>query len=64
MSIASKLDRVVTYLEQISPIKLIDPLNPFSLSRGLARSRDKLKAFYFHYRSAYSHQAWQDDDLP
>ena len=34
------------------------------LSRGLARSRDKLKLLYFHYHSIHGHQAWRDGDLP
>ena len=33
-------------------------------SRGLARSRDKLKILYFHYYIAYCQQTWQDDELP
>ena len=28
-------------------------------ARGLASLRDKLKALYFHYHSAYGHQTWQ-----
>ena len=26
--------------------------------------RDKLKSLYLHYHTAYSHQTWQDDNLP
>ena len=33
------------------------------LTRGLARSRDKLKPFYLHYHSAYDHKTWKDGDL-
>ena len=29
-----------------------------------ARSRDKQKPLYLHYRSAYGHQNWQVDNLP
>ena len=32
-------------------------------SRGLARSRDKLKPWYIHYHRAYEYQAWQDGNL-
>ena len=34
------------------------------LSRGVVRSRDKLKPLYLHYHSAHGHQTWQDDSLP
>ena len=33
-------------------------------SRGLARSRYKLKALFLNYHSAYGHQNWQDGDSP
>ena len=33
-------------------------------SRGLVRSRDKLKPLYLHYHSTYGHQTWQDGNLP
>lgn len=52
MSIATKLDRVVTYHEGLH---LCSHLNP--LSSGLAQSCDKLK-LYFHYHSNYEHQTW------
>ena len=32
-------------------------------SHGLARSRYKVKALYFHYQSYYSHQSWQNGNL-
>ena len=32
--------------------------------RGLAKSRDKLKAIHLHYHSAYGHLTWQSGDLP
>ena len=32
-------------------------------SRGLLKSRDKLKALYLHHHSAYSHQTWQGGGL-
>ena len=32
------------------------------ISRSLAKWRDKRK-LYLHYRSAYSHQTWQNGDL-
>ena len=31
-------------------------------SRGLARSRDKLKTFYLYYQSTYGHENWHDGD--
>ena len=33
-------------------------------SRGLVRSREKIKIFYLHYHHAYSHQTWQCGNLP
>ena len=33
-------------------------------SRGLPRSRDKLKPLYLHYHSAYWHQTGYYGDLP
>ena len=33
-------------------------------SRGLAKSRDKLKSLHHQYHSAYGRQTWQGDDLP
>ena len=33
-------------------------------SRGLMRSRDKLKPSYLHYHDLYNHQIWQDDNFP
>ena len=33
-------------------------------SRGLARSRDKLKPLYLHYHNAYDHKTWHGGDLP
>ena len=33
-------------------------------SRGLPRSRDKLRLLHLHYHSVYGHQTWQDGDLP
>ena len=56
---ASKLGSIVTYVEELLPIKSTD-----SLSRGLARSRDSLKSLYLHYHSTYDHQTWQAGDLP
>ena len=48
---AAKTDRVVTYLEELIPTKLL-------------RSCDSLKIFYLHFHSVYGHQTWQDDNLP
>ena len=31
---------------------------------GPVSSRDKLKQLSIHFRSAYGHQIWQNDDLP
>ena len=40
-------------------VTCFDGLLPMTvLSRGLVRSRDKLKLLYLHYRSAYGHQTW------
>ena len=51
--------QMVTYLEELLHIKLLDPLCSFDL----ARSHDKLKSIYLHYHSVYGHQRWQDSDL-
>ena len=32
-------------------------------SRGLVKSREKLKLFHLHYYSTYDHQAWQYGNL-
>ena len=54
---ATKLDSDVTYLDgQLLLIYSRDPC-------GLARSRDKLKA-YLYYHNSYGHQTWQGDDIP
>ena len=55
----TKLDRMVTYLDGLPPMKLLDPR-----SRGLARSRDKRKPLHLHYHRAYGLQTWQVGDLP
>ena len=33
-------------------------------SRGVDRSRGKLKPLYLHYQRVYGHQTWQDGNLP
>ena len=48
---ATKHGRMVTYLEQLLPIKL----------GGLARSRDKVKSL-FHNHNTYDYQTWQGWD--
>ena len=48
MTNANKLGRLVTYNEELSSIKLKDPL-----TRGLARSHDKSNMFYLLYHKAY-----------
>lgn len=58
MPIATKLDSMVTYHEELSPIN-----SHTFLSRGLAGSCDKLKPLYLRYYDACSHKIWQDGDL-
>lgn len=48
MPIATKLDSMVTYHEELSPIN-----SHTFLSRGLAGSCDKLKPLYLHYCNAF-----------
>ena len=55
---ATKPGRVVTYLEGLLP-NFIMTLYP----RGFAKSRNKLKTSYLHYRSAYENQTWQGGDI-
>ena len=43
---ATKLGRMVTYLEGLLPITLLDVV--VCWSAGVAKSRDKLKSFYLH----------------
>ena len=102
--LATKLGRMVTYLDGLLPIKSHDPMIRWSFeltwhtkiimspitnclwlpnvaglwlnlrssypcylglwSRGLARSRDKLKSQCLHYHNDYTHQTWQDFNLP
>ena len=55
---ATKLGRMVTYLDGLLLIKACDPISP-----DLARSNDKLKLLYLQRHSAYGHQTGQDGDL-
>ena len=55
---ATKLDKMVTYHDGVSPIKSHD-----LWSHRLSKSRDKLKT-HLHYHSAYGQQIWQDRNLP
>ena len=54
---ASKLDRMVTYLDCLLPIKSVT-----ISSRCFAKSRDELRT-YLHYHKAYDQKSWQDNDL-
>ena len=58
MPLAIKLVRDVTYHDKVPPIK-----NMTFQSRGLLRSRDKLKSFYLYYQSTYGYQTWQNGNL-
>ena len=54
----TKLGKMVTYLDGLLPTKLQKPL-----TRGLARSLDKVKPLYLHCHSYYGYQTWQIGDL-
>ena len=58
MSMTAKLGRSVTYNDWVPLIKSLN-----TLSRVLARSRDKLKPLYLYYYNAYGHKTWQNVDL-
>ena len=53
MSMATKLGRMVTYLDDLLPIKSHDPL--------ITQSFEIILSLYLHYHSAYGQQTWQDD---
>ena len=55
---ATKLGRMVTYLDFLLLIKSHDPLIMWS-----CKIMWKLKSFYLHYHSAYGHRTWQDGNL-
>ena len=57
-SMATRLGRMVTYLEDFQSIK------SHTWNRGLARSRKKIKPLCLQYHHTYGHQTWQNDDLP
>ena len=46
---ATKLGRMVTYIEWLSLLKVLEP----SVARGLAKSRGKLTLLNLSYHSAY-----------
>ena len=48
------------HLQDLTQIRLIKQV----LVTVTSRSRDKLKALYLHYKSAYGHQTWQDGCFP
>ena len=56
---ATKLGRMVTYIDGLTPINLHQ-----LWSRGLEASHGKLKSLYLYYHSAYDHWTWQAGDLP
>ena len=60
VSIATKIDRILTYFDGLLLIYSLDPL----ITCGFARSGDKLKALYLYYHNTYGHQTWQGDDIP
>ena len=55
---ATKLGRMVTYLDGLLPMKSHDPLITWSCE--ITGSR---KPLYFHNHSAYGHQTWRGGDL-
>ena len=52
MAMATKLGRILAYLDGLLPIKSHDPLI----------FQDHVTK-YLHYHNAYGHQTWQDGDL-
>ena len=56
---AAKLGRMVTYIEWLSLLKVLEPL----VARGLAKSRGKLTLLNLSYHSAYGYHIWQGGDL-
>ena len=56
---ATKLDRVMNYLDELLPIK-----SHHLWSRDRVRSRGKLKSLYLHFQSAYGHQTLQEGNIP
>ena len=56
--IATKLNRTVTFYEELQPIHMT------FLSRVLAKSRGKLNVLYLPYQNDYVHQPMQDGILP
>ena len=54
MPMALKFGRLVTYHEEVPPIKLHVP------SPGLSKSRDQITSIYLYYQSAYGHQTCQE----
>ena len=58
MPLVTNLGRMVTHIDGLLPIKLLD-----RFIMGLARSHDKLKSLYLHNHSVYSHQTWKHGDL-
>ena len=56
---ATKLGRMMTYLNYLLPIKSND-----LQSRDFVRPRDKIKHCISYYHNVFGHKQWQDDDLP
>ena len=59
MPTATKLGRMLTYLNGLLPTK-----SDVLWSCGRVWSRDKLESLYLCYQSVYGHETWQDGNLP
>ena len=56
---ATKLGRMMIYLEGLLTIKPCNPVTTWSCIVTWQK-----KSLYLHYQSAYGHQTWQDGNLP
>ena len=59
MLMSTMLGRMVTNLEGLLPVMLLDPLVTWSWQITW-----ELKPLYLHYHSAHGHKTWYDGDLP
>ena len=55
---ATKFGRMVTYLDDLLPLKSYDPFMTWS-----CKITWQIKALYLQYHSAYGHQTWHDGHL-
>ena len=58
MPMVIKLGRVVTFLEDLQPIKPYDPLITW-----YCEIMCQTKPSYFHHHNPYGHQTWQGGDI-